>query len=83
MVRFQLDVTTGGTVKLRFPSTAGLALYQGLTPIDVKAETTLDLKAGLQTLTLVIDHTKRTEDVQVELLDVPGSPARVSVVGGK
>ncbi len=83
VVRFQLDVTAGGLAKLKLNSAAGLSLYDGPTPIDVKSEITLDLKPGLQSLTLVIDRTKRTEDVRVELEDVPNSPARVSVVGGK
>jgi putative heme-binding domain-containing protein len=83
VVRFQLDATTPGTAKLRFSSTAGLTLYLGATPVEVKPETVLDLKPGVQTLTLVIDRSKRTDDVRVELDDVPGSPARVTVVGGK
>ena len=37
----------------------------------------------VQTLMIVIDRTKRTDDVRVELDDVAGSPARVAVVGGK
>jgi hypothetical protein len=49
----------------------------------VKPETPLDAKPGVQTLTLVIDRSKRTDDVRVELEDVPGSPARVGLVGGK
>jgi len=61
----------------------GLSLFDGPTPIDVKSETTLDVKLGVQTLTLVIDRTKRTEDVRVELEDIPNSQGRVSVVGGK
>ena len=83
VVRFHLDATAPGAARLRFNSPAGLALYHGTTPIDVKPETPLDVKPGVQTLTLVIDRTKRTDDVRVELDDVPGSPARVSVVGGK
>jgi putative heme-binding domain-containing protein len=83
VVRFQLDVTAAGAAVLKFNSTDGLTLYSGVDPVEVKAETPLDLKAGVQTLTLVIDRTKRTDDVRVELDDVPGSPARAAVVGGK
>ena len=43
----------------------------------------LDLKTGVQTVTVLIDRSKRTEDVRIELEDVPKSPARVAVVGGK
>src|SRR5262249_14235816 len=83
VVRFQLDVTTPGAAKLKLNSVAGLSLYLGSTPVEPKTETILDLKAGVQTLTVIIDRSKRTEDVRVELDDVPNSPARVGVVGGK
>ena len=83
VVRFQLDVTTPGMTRLKFNSAAGLTLLVGTTPAEVKPETDLDLKAGVQTLTVVIDRGVRTDDLRVELDDVPGSPARVAVVGGK
>jgi putative heme-binding domain-containing protein len=83
VLRFQLDVTTPGAAKLKINSVTGLSLYLGAAPVEPKAETALDLKAGAQTVTLVIDRSKRTEDVRVELDDVAGSPARVAVVGGK
>jgi hypothetical protein len=83
VVRFQLDVTAAGPARLKFNSPVGLTLYDGATPIEVNLETALDLKPGPRTLTLVIDRTKRTDDIRVELDDVPNSPARVSVVGGK
>jgi hypothetical protein len=51
--------------------------------VEAKPETVLDLKAGVQTVTLLIDRSKRTDDVRVELEDIDGSPARVAVVGGK
>jgi hypothetical protein len=83
VVRFQLDVTTAGAAKLKFNSPAGITMFADGKPTDVKAETVLDLAAGVRTITLVIDRTKRTEDVRVELDDVTGSSARMSVVGGK
>jgi putative heme-binding domain-containing protein len=83
VLRFQLDVTTAGAAKLKINSVAGLSLYLGTTPVEPKTETVLDLKSGVQTLTLIIDRSKRTEDVRVELDDVANSPARVAIVGGK
>ena len=83
VVRFQIDVTTGGAVRLKFNSVIGLAVYSGANPVEAKPETMLDLKPGTHTFTVVIDRTKRTEDVRIELDDVPNSPARASVVGGK
>jgi putative heme-binding domain-containing protein len=82
-IRFQLDVTTAGAAKLKFNSVAGLTLYLGNAPVEPKPETVLDLKAGVQTVTVLIDRSKRTDDLRVELDDVANSPARVSVVGGK
>jgi putative heme-binding domain-containing protein len=83
VVRFQLDVTAAGAAKLKFNAVAGLTVYVGNTPVEVKPETVLDLKVGVQTVTVLIDRTKRTDDVRIELDDVDKSPARVSVVGGK
>ncbi len=83
VVRFQLDVTTGGKAKLKFNSIKGLSVYRGNIPVDAQPETILDLPAGRHTVTLLIDRSQRREDLRIELVDVPGSPARVSVVGGK
>ena len=83
VLRFQLDVTTTGAAKLRFNAVAGLTVYVGNTPVEPKPETVLDLKTGVQTVTVLIDRSKRTDDVRIELEDVAKSPARVSIVGGK
>src|SRR5204863_2578721 len=83
MVRAQLDVTTGGPVKLKLNGAAGLSLWVGATPVEVKDETVLDLKPGLQSLTFSVDLNKRKDGLRVELEDVAGSPARATIVGGK
>jgi putative heme-binding domain-containing protein len=83
LLRAQLDVTTGGPVKLKINGVAGLTLWVGSMPVEVKDETVLDLKAGMQALTFGVDLTKRKDGLRVELEDVPGSPARVSIVSGK
>jgi putative heme-binding domain-containing protein len=83
LARFQLDVTTGGPVKLKLNGTTGLALWVGPTPVEVKDETVLDLKPGLQSLTFSVNLSQRKDALRVELEDVPGSPARVNIVGGK
>ncbi len=83
VARFNLDVTAAGAVKLKFNTTAGLTLYVGPTPTAVQPETVVDLKPETQTVTLLVDRSKRTDDLRVEVEDVPGSPARVAVVGGK
>ncbi|HVK15221.1 MAG TPA: sorbosone dehydrogenase, partial [Gemmataceae bacterium] len=83
MVRAQLDVTTGGPVKLKINGATGLTLWVGPTPVEVKDETVLDLKPGLHAITFSVDLTTRKDGLRVELEDVAGSPARVNVVGGK
>jgi putative heme-binding domain-containing protein len=83
MVRCQIDVTTGGPIKLKINGGTGLSLWVGSTPVEVKDETILDLKAGLQTLTFSVNLSQRKEGLRVELEDVEGSPARASIVGGK
>ncbi|QDU21388.1 PVC-type heme-binding CxxCH protein [Urbifossiella limnaea] len=83
VARFQLDVTTAGKVGLRFNSVAGLQVFVNGRAAEPAAETVLDLPAGVQTVTVVIDRAKRADDLRVELTDVPGSPARAAVVGGK
>ena len=83
VLRFQLDVTTAGTAKLKLNSVAGVSLYVGANPIEPRNETILDLKAGLLTLTLIVDRSRRDDGIRIELDDVPNSPARVAIVGGK
>jgi len=83
VLRCQLDVTTAGAVKLKLSSIEGLTLYHGVTPITLAAEMVIDLKQGVQTLTFLIDRAKRQADLRCELEDVPSSPARAAVVGGK
>ncbi|MBX9582400.1 MAG: c-type cytochrome [Gemmataceae bacterium] len=83
VVRFHLDVTAAGKVRLKFNGADGLTLYAAGRPVETTALTVFEVERGLQPLTLVIDRTKRTDDVRVELEDVPDSPARAAVVGGK
>jgi putative heme-binding domain-containing protein len=83
LVRAQLDVTTGGPVKLKVNGAAALTLWVGAAPVEVKDETVVDLKAGLLALTFAVDLNKRKDGLRVELEDVAGSPARVNVVNGK
>jgi putative heme-binding domain-containing protein len=83
LVRGQLDVTTGGPVKLKVNGSTGLTLWVGSTPFEVKDETVVDLKPGLQPITFSVDLNKRKDSLRIELEDVAGSPARVNIVNGK
>jgi hypothetical protein len=83
VVRCQLDVTTAGKVRLRLNTAKGISLFVGARPIDAEDSTIVDLPAGTQTLTFAIDRSTRKEPLQIELEDVPDSPARVNVIGGQ
>jgi putative heme-binding domain-containing protein len=83
MVRAQLDVTTGGPVKLKINGNTGLTLWVGATPVEVTDETLLDLKPGLQAITFAVDLNKRKDSLRIELEDVAGSAARVNILNGK
>ena len=80
VLRTRLDVTAAGTLLLKFDDAAGLSLYVGAKPVDVTAATTIEVPAGVRTLTLVIDRAKRTEAVRVEVEDGTG---KAMLYGGK
>jgi putative heme-binding domain-containing protein len=82
-IRFHLDATTAGKVKLLVNSAAGLTAWLDGVPAEAKEAMVLDLKTGLHTLTLAIDLAKRKGGLRIELDDVSGSPTRVRIVGGK
>jgi len=82
-LRFQMDVTTAGKVKLKLNATDGVTLWLGGTKLDAKKELTLDLKTGVQRITMTVDWKTRKEPLQVEIVDEPGSQAQVRVIGGK
>ncbi len=83
VVRAQLDVTAAGKVKVKLNSAEGVSLLVGANPVETRDETIVDLPQGQQVLLFSIDTTKRKEPLRCELEEVEGSPARVSVVGGK
>jgi len=83
VVRCQLDVTAGGKLKLRLNSAAGLTIWLAGTPLEPKEELAIEVQPGQQTLTFAIDRSARKEASRCAIEDIPSSPARVSVVGGK
>jgi putative heme-binding domain-containing protein len=83
IVRCQVDVSTGGKVKLRVNAVTGVKLWIDQSALEAQPELEADLKAGLHTLTISVDPAKLRDGLRVELDDVEGSPARAQVVGGK
>jgi hypothetical protein len=82
-VRCELEATTAGPVKLRLNGTSGLTAWLDRAPLEVREDLVVELPAGRHTLTFAVDRTRRPEPLRCELDDVPGSPARAQVVGGK
>jgi putative heme-binding domain-containing protein len=82
-VRCQLHASTAGKVKLLLNSAAYLTVWLDQTPLEVKESMVFDVPAGIHALTFGLDLGKRNEGLRCELDDVPGSPARVRIVGGK
>jgi hypothetical protein len=83
VIRCHLDVTAGGKVKVCLNSVAGVTVWLAGNPIEPKQEMTVEVQPGLHTLTIAIDRGQTKESVRCLIDDVPESPARVSVVGGK
>jgi putative heme-binding domain-containing protein len=81
--RCELDVSTSGPVTLRLNSTAGLSVWLDAARLEVKETMTLELATGLHALTFALDLAARRDGLRCELLDAPGSPARVQWVSGK
>jgi len=82
-VRFQVDVTTAGEVQFVFNSESGLQLWVNDKPTPPEQKLTVNLSKGRHTLTLAIDQINRSEPLFVELGELPDSPARSQLIGGK
>jgi hypothetical protein len=83
VVRCQLDVAAGGPVRLRLNGTRGLRLWLDGKPLEVRDALDVNLATGPHTLTAILDLGQRKDGLRLEEDDVPGSPARLNLVGGK
>ncbi len=82
-VRFELDVSTAGPVRLKFNSTTGLTAWLDGAPIELSETLALDLPRGRRQWVFAIDREQRHDALHCELQDVAGSPAQVQMVTGK
>jgi putative heme-binding domain-containing protein len=83
LVRCQIDVSAGGPIEFKIPHARDVTAWLDRTPVDPRERTALSVTSGMHTLTLAFDPRKVNPGLSVELDDVPGSPARVRLVGGK
>ena len=83
--RCRFDVSTGGKVKLRIQAPRNALLTLDDKDLDLKDELEIDLSPGVHTLAFQIEHVggRKGDSLRVELEDVPGSRARVQIIGGK
>ena len=82
-VRFQVQATTPGRVRLAFGSEGVAAIWVNQASLSGGREQVIDLPAGLNTVTLALDPNRTGNVCSCELLDAAGSQAQVQVVGGK
>lgn len=81
--RAQLEVTTGGPVRLIVNDPKTLKLWVDQTPIILTESTIIDVTSGVHNLTYSVDLTARRGPLRVTLEDIAGSPARAQIVLGK
>ena len=81
--RFQIEVTTAGSVGLQFEDPAGLRVWVDGSPLAAGRTATTKLSEGRHSVTVVIDRAKRTTPLRVTLFDVPKSSGQARLVSGK
>jgi len=83
IIRLTLNVSAAGKVQLNWNDTTGLTFWVNKTQVPTEQQMKLQLDKGPHTVTVVIDRKTHSETISVELVDVPGSPARAQLAGGK
>src|SRR5258706_15787355 len=83
ILRTQIEVTTAGAINVKLNSAAGLRAWLDNAPIDVQGDIRVDAAPGVHTLTFLIENRRRGEGLRCELVEVPGSPAKVQFVAGR
>ena len=83
IARFQVESTTAGKVRFHVKTVEGSKMWLDVTSVEMKPEIELDLPKGMHTLTFLVPLRKGGEGIRCELADVPGSPARARLIGGK
>ena len=83
VLRCQIEVTTPGSIRLKFNGVEGLIGFIDNASLEMKNEIALDVKQGVHTLTFAVLNRQHKGGLRVELGEAAGSAARVQFVGGK
>ena len=79
----EIEVVEAGSAQLKFDSVAGLTVWHGNEIVSSPADATLQLAAGRQTITLLVDTTARkTPSLRLELTRPEGTTGQYQVVDG-
>lgn len=68
----EINVTTPGKIAFRVNSIAGLEVRIDGIPMEQAAEFSATLGAGLHTVTVTIEPARRSDPLQLEVLDLTG-----------
>lgn len=80
----EIDVSVAGAVTFRLDSTEGVHAWLDGEPVAAQDSVTVDLAKGRHKLTLRVDTTRRpARGIRVEVQRAEGSPAELTVVGGR
>ncbi|HRX81771.1 MAG TPA: c-type cytochrome, partial [Pirellulaceae bacterium] len=82
-VRFDLEVSTPGAIRLQINSIDGLSLWVDSKPTPLQGDVKLELDRGSHRINFAIDRETREMPLRVELVGVPGSEAQAQLVSGK
>ena len=79
-LRFKIQVTTEGKVKLEFGDTTGLSLWIDGQPTPIGEQWEGDLGEGIHEFVLAINRNERREPLRIELVDASSNSATCQVV---
>ena len=82
-MRFQLQVTQAGVVKLLLNDPAGLMMWVDGKAVNPASELSLDLATGLHTVTVGVTLEQRPADLRIQLDDSASSTGQATLIGGK
>ena len=79
-VKFKIQVTTAGNVRLDFGDATGLSLWVDSKPTPIQASFEAELTEGTHEFVLAIDREARQSSLKIELQDASSSPATFQAI---